>query len=156
MHSRSRQPHMASFDVCQTGDACKGLLQVPYFFPRGVPLLNNARILRLLLRTAIEKVHVFLFGLPFTLRCIRGDAVRTIAGERVLTTRSLTCLTNKRGPKTVKCYRAGAFHFLAYLHSNFPRLTSRRESAQRTATMRAVHPLAKNPFGEAVRIGSDY
>jgi hypothetical protein len=30
-----------------------------------------------------------------------------------------------------------------------------RESAQRTATMRAVHPLAKNPFGETVRIGAD-
>ena len=25
-------------------------------------------------------------------------------------------------PKTVKCYRAGAFHFLAYLHASFPRL----------------------------------
>ena len=36
-----------------------------------------------------------------------------------------------------------------------PRLTSRRESAQRTATMRAAHPLAKNTFGETVRIGAD-
>jgi site-specific recombinase XerD len=41
--------------------------------------------------------------------------------DQLLATQIQVLATTLR-PKTVKCYRAGAFHFLAYLHASFPRL----------------------------------